>query len=415
MSTAARHLIGPFRQLVTMNGLPLAGPLSDADSEVISEAGLVIQGEHIIEVGAFATFRKRHPGAALHELQSDFVGLPGWVDSHTHLCYGGSRARDYAMRNAGSSYQEIARAGGGIWDTVRQTRATPDDDLGDRTRNNLERHLHAGVTTVEVKSGYGLSVAEELRQLRSIKSAAEMTAADVVSTCLAAHLPPPDHSGGPAAYLEEIATELFPLLREENLTRRIDAFVEEGAFSPTLLRPYLQRARDAGFDLTLHADQFSTGGGLLAAELGVLSADHLEASGEVDIRALTRAGVVQTALPGATLGLGCAFAPARMILDQGGILAIASDWNPGSGPIGDLLTGAALLGTFQKLSNTEVLAGITFRAAAALGLSDRGRLAPNMLADFQLYHGNDYREITYHQGQLRPVQVWKRGQLVFKA
>ncbi len=415
MSTDARHLIGPFRQLVTMHGLPLAGPLRDEDSEVIPEAGMVLQGERIVAVGDFAELQRRHPGAALHHLTGDFVGLPGWIDSHTHLCYGGSRARDYAMRNAGSSYLEIARAGGGIWDTVRQTRATPDAELLDRTTANLDLHLHSGVTTVEVKSGYGLSVAEELRQLRLIKSAAGQSLADVITTCLAAHLPPPDHSGGPAAYLEEIATELFPLLLEEKLTHRIDAFVEEGAFSPTLLRPYLQRARELGFDLTLHADQFSTGGGLLAAELGVLSADHLEASGEVDIRALTRAGVVQTALPGASLGLGCAFAPARMILDQGGILAIASDWNPGSGPIGDLLTGAALLGTFQKLSNTEVLAGITFRASAALALFDRGRLVPNMLADFQLYPGTDYREITYHQGQLRPVQVWKRGQLVFKA
>jgi imidazolonepropionase len=177
--------------------------------------------------------------------------------------------------------------------------------------------------------------------------------------------------------------------------------------------PYLQKAQALGFDITLHADQFTTSGSQVAINLGALSADHLEASGDIEIQNLANSNVVAVALPAASLGLGCDFTPARKLLDAGASLAIATDWNPGSAPMGQLITSASILATMQKLSNAEILAGITFRAAKALGLADRGRLQKGYLADFVLYQTNHYQQIIYQQGRLQPSEVWKNGQRIF--
>ena len=407
-----KKLIGPIRQVLTLDQLPLKGALRDEQLEIIFQAGILIEWECIQKVGSWAELKQEFPEAEIHELDGDYVALPGMVDCHTHLCFGGSRARDFALRNAGKTYLEIAQAGGGIWDTVTQTRGLDQETLAEITAKHANRLLSEGVTTLEVKSGYGLSVAEELKMLRAIKQGADQTAADLISTCLAAHLCPKDWKGSPSDYLNEIAIQLFPVLKAENLCTRIDAFVEKSAFSSEEITPYLKKAKQMGFDLTIHADQFSCGGSAVAVGLGARSADHLEASGEPEILALALSNTVAVALPGASIGLGMAFTPARKLLDQGAILAIASDWNPGSAPMGDLLTQAAILATFEKLSTAEVLAGITFRAAAALGFTDRGKLTNGQLADFILFPTADYREILYQQGKMKPVGVWKRGRFV---
>ncbi|MFD0796363.1 imidazolonepropionase [Maribacter chungangensis] len=406
-------LIGPFKQLVPLTGLPLKGALNDVQLEVLEDAGMLIQGELIKEIGDFQELKLKYKDAEIQELKGDHTCLPGFIDAHTHICFGGSRANDYAMRNAGKTYLEIAMAGGGIWDTVTQTRKASKDSLIKGTVKRANRHLKNGVTTLEVKSGYGLSVDEELKMLYAIKEADAVSNADLIATCLAAHMLPKDYSGSEEAYLEEIGTALFPKLKSENLTNRIDAFIEESAFSATQIAPYFKKAQAMGFDITVHADQFSTSGSKVAVEFNALSADHLEVSTDVEIALLAKSDVIATALPGASIGLGCAFTPARKVLDAGGALAIASDHNPGSAPMGDLLTQAAILGTFEKLSNAEVLAGITFRAAAALKLTDRGTLAAGMLADFSLFHTNNYQEILYNQGNLKPCVVFKRGAKVF--
>jgi imidazolonepropionase len=343
------------------------------------------------------------------ELPAGSVGVPGFIDAHTHSCFAGTRARDYALRNSGSSYLEIAKAGGGIWDSVKQTRKATPAELEALLLKRIRRFLNSGITTLEVKSGYGLSVSEEIKMLRVIRSASEKTEMDLVSTCLAAHTCPKDFHGSNVEYLQLLEAELLPLLVKEGLTSRLDAFVEQSAFTPSEILPYLKKGKTMGFDLTLHADQFTTGGSAVAISCGALSADHLEASGPAEIQALAKSEVIATALPGASLGLGCGFTPSRALLDAGACLAIASDYNPGSAPMGDLLTQAALLGTFEKLSNAEVLAGITFRAAAALGLHDRGRLVKGYKADIAVFQTEHYNEVLYHQGQLRPVQVLKNG------
>uniref|UniRef100_UPI00123E0609 amidohydrolase family protein n=1 Tax=Arenibacter lacus TaxID=2608629 RepID=UPI00123E0609 len=216
----------------------------------------------------------------------------------------------------------------------------------------------------------------------------------------------------PEEYLTEISTTLFPILKKENLAHRMDAFIEEGAYSPSTIAPYFKKAHEMGFDITVHADQFSTGGSAVAVEFGAVSADHLEASTDAEIKFLAKSNVIATALPGASMGLGCNYTPARKLLDAGASVAIASDWNPGSAPMGNLLLQAAVLGTFEKLTNAEVLSGITFRAAAALGLKDRGKIESGFLADMVAFPTQDYKEVLYHQGMLQPSMVWKNGKQI---
>lgn len=405
------RLIGPFREVLTMRELPAKGALKDEQLEIIREGGILIKGELIEEVGPFDELRKKHQIAdsAIEQIESDMVAMPGLIDAHTHICFGGSRAMDYAARNAGKSYLEIAREGGGIWSTVRHTRNASKEQLQEVMQWRMDRLLSNGITTVEIKSGYGLSVAHELKMLRAIQAIKSQHAMDVVATCLAAHIVPKDFEEGESAYLEMILNELTPIIQQENLCSRFDIFIEESAFGIPTSTSYLNRLSGLGFQLTVHGDQFTPGGSHVAIECGALSVDHLEASGEKEIAMLAKSNVIPVALPGASIGLGCPFTPARKLLDAGCSLAIASDWNPGSAPQGNLLSQAAILGTFEKLSNAEVLAGITNRAALALGLTDRGSLESQNIADFIGFNTKDHREILYQQGSLSPSLVWKRG------
>ncbi|MCM4172436.1 imidazolonepropionase [Arenibacter sp. TNZ] len=406
-------LIGPFKQILTMAGLPLKGALSDQQLTIIENGGIIMVDEKIYSVGPYAQISEEANNLNVENLLilSDMVCLPGFIDAHTHICFGGSRANDYALRNSGKTYLEIAKAGGGIWDTVTQTRKASTLELVNAIKERAERHMNNGVTTIEVKSGYGLSVQEELKMLRAMAMANEECQADLITTCLAAHMFPKDYQGTVDDYLLEISTVLFPILKKEKLTHRIDAFLEEGAFSPSSIAPYFDKAKEMGFDITVHADQFSTGGSAVAVKYDAISADHLEASREGEIQMLAKSNTVATALPGASIGLGCNYAPARKLLDAGASVAIASDWNPGSAPMGNLLIQAAILGTFEKLTNAEVLAGITYRAAAALNLKDRGIIETGLMADLIAFPTCNYKEILYHQGMLLPSLVWKKGRL----
>jgi imidazolonepropionase len=406
-------LIGPFKQIITMTGIPLKGAVKDSELHIISDGGILITGSTITKIGDFEHLKESEKIAETITLKGDHVCVPGFIDAHTHICFGGSRAKDYAMRNAGKSYLEIAHAGGGIWDTVTQTRKATQEELTKSTIKLANRHLKNGTTTIEVKSGYGLSVDEELKMLRAIKEANITALPDLIPTCLAAHMLPKDFQGTKTAYLSEIADRLFPILKSEKLANRIDAFIEESAFSAQDIKDYFNTARALKFDITVHADQFTPVGSKVAVDYKALSADHLEASTDNEIAILANSDTIAVALPGASIGLGCDFTPARKLLDTGAAVAIASDHNPGSAPMGDLLTQASILGTFQKLTNAEILSGITFRAAAALKLEDRGKLEEGLKADFAVFHSDNYQDILYHQGNLKPCMVWKDGELVY--
>lgn len=407
-------LIGPFDQVLTMDQLPVKGALKDEQLEIISNAGILIEGDIVKELGDFEELSKnRSSNTRVYELNEPAVALPGFIDAHTHICFGGSRANDFAARNGGKSYQEIAAAGGGIWSTVNHTRQCNQDELTVSMIDRIHALLKQGITTIEVKSGYGLSAEHELKMLRAIRSADGKTPADLVSTCLAAHIIPKDRDGGEKEYLDYILNEILPAIQEEDLCRRFDIFIEENAFSTTHSSEYLRVLKNKGMELTVHGDQFTTGGSRVAVECGALSVDHLEVSTDKEIDLIAGSNTIATALPGASLGLGCSFTPCRKLLDAGASLAIASDWNPGSAPMGQLLTQAAILSSFEKLSMAEVFAGITFRAARALKLHDRGIIRPGSKADITTFETSNCKEILYRQGSMPVSHCWKNGVMLF--
>jgi len=411
--TSTTTLIGPFTQLLTMASLPKRGPVKDEQLEVIRHSGILVKDGCIEDIGNYDKLQNLTENHI--KIEGDHVALPGLVDCHTHICFGGNRSRDYALRNSGSSYLEIAAKGGGIWDTVRHTRESDINGLKDGIIQRAEKLIKDGITTIEVKSGYGLSFEDEVKMLKSIREANDVLPCDLVPTCLAAHIIPKEFKENPEAYVQLIAYKLLPFIKEQGLANRVDAFVEKEAYTAELIKPYLDQARKLSFDITIHADQFTPGGSKLAVEYKAISADHLEASTDKEIKLLSEHNTIPVALPGASLGLGCAFTPARKLLDAGCSLAIASDYNPGSAPMGHLMTQAAILGTFEKLSNAEVLAGITCRAADALNLKDIGSLCIGNKANLAIYPTDNYQNITYHQGQLNPDMTIIKGKIVHHA
>lgn len=402
-------LVGPFAQIITLDGLPLKGPIIDYELEIISAGGILIEGDRIIDVGNFNKIRKDNTNVPIIEISEGAVALPGFIDPHTHICFAGSRANDYTMRIAGKSYLEIAKEGGGIWQTVQKTREASSDCLFEGTLGRGNQLLKSGITTAEVKSGYGLNLKDELKMLRTIQTVDEASKIDLVSTCLSAHIVPKDFNGNSTEYLTFILNELLPIIKKENLSHRVDVFIEEGAFNAQESNDYLRKAKTMGFDLTVHGDQFTPSGSLVAVETGALSVDHLESATEYEVQTLSKSDVTATVLPGASIGLGMQFGPARKLLDAGCSVAIGSDWNPGSAPMGNLLSQSAILSASEKISNAETFAGITFRAAKALNLHDRGMISNGKIADFIGFQCKDYREILYHQGQLQPNIVFKKG------
>jgi len=334
------------------------------------------------------------------------------IDPHTHICWAGSRAKDYSLRLAGKSYLEIAQSGGGIGDTVAKTRAASPAELEALLTERATAHLLNGITTIEVKSGYCLSTEGEIKMLEVLQKVNQKLPVDLIATCLAAHIKPADFEGDSTDYLKIVINELLPEVMKRKLSKRVDIYIDKGAFTVNEARIYLNTAKKLGFELAIHGEQFTAGGVSLACELGVLSVDHLEMVHYHEINRLAVSSVIPVALPGTSLGLGCQFAPARKLLDAGCSLAIGSDWNPGSAPMGDLLMQTAILGIFEKMTMAESLAAITFRAATALGLTDRGVLKRGLLADMIGFPASDYREILYHQGSLKPSVVWKRGEKV---
>lgn len=402
-------LIGPFKQVVTLSHLPLRGKLSDEQLGIIPDGGILIQNGKILHIGNFETLKSENQNIEIEIVEGEQIVLPAFVDSHTHICFGGNRANDFAMRNAGKTYLEIAENGGGIWSSVLHTRNASEEELLKTLVERINFLISLGITTIEIKSGYGLDVENELKMLRIIKKAQEQTKATLVPTCLSAHLKPRDFEGTNGEYLNYILSEILPKVKEEKLAKRVDIFIEKSAFQPEESKEFLLKIKDLGFNIAVHADQFTPGSSRIAVEVGAKSADHLEATIDEDIAFLAKSDTVATALPGASLGLGEKFTPARKLLDAGAILAIASDWNPGSAPMGNLITQASILATFEKLTTAEVLAGITFRAAFALGLEDRGRLTEGFKADFVSYKTNNFQNILYNQGSLKAENVYVDG------
>jgi imidazolonepropionase len=398
-------LIGPFAQIVTMRSLPLKGALNDNQLEIISHGGVMVSDGKILDVGNYTDLKTKFPASEKEMINEPMVLLPGFVDAHTHICFAGDRASDYAMRISGKTYQEIAQYGGGISNTVAHTRAASEQELTELLQKRCDTQLKNGITTCEVKSGYGLSLDDELKMLRAIQTANQQHPVSLIPTCLAAHTKPAEFSTK-SEYINFAVNEILPQVKLQNLSRRADIFVDTIAFNESEARLYLDAAKKLGFEITVHADQFSGLGSRLAIEYHASSADHLEASSDSDISLLAKSDVVGVLLPGASMGLGMSYAIGRKMLDAGMSMAIASDWNPGSAPMGDLLTQAAVFGAYEKLTTAETFAALTYRAANALRLADRGTITEGKLAHLIAFPCKNFQEILYYQGSLKPAKVW---------
>ena len=402
-----KRLIGPFSQIITMSNLPLKGSITDEKLEIIENGGVIIDGNKILEVGKFSDLVKKEKN--IFEIDFQSVLVPGFIDCHTHICHYGSRSEEYSKRNAGMSYQQILSEGGGIHNTMTATENASDEELEKVTVSRLDRHFNEGVLTCEIKSGYGSDLNQEVRLLNIINKINKNHAMGIIPTCLAAHVTPKIYNSS-SEYLEKIIEELIPVLEKKKLTNRIDIFIEEKAFSVSESFDYLSQLKNK-FDITVHANQFSSGGVKVGVDCGAKSVDHLEVIDDNEIRYLSNSNTSAVVLPGCSLGLGIPFAPARKLLDNNCKLSIATDWNPGSAPMGDLLQQSSLLGSIEKLSSAEVFSAITYRSADALGLNDRGKIEKEKLADFIGFKTDDYRDILYNQGKLKPSFICKRGEI----
>jgi imidazolonepropionase len=363
----------------------------------VADATMVWEGTTIRWVGARRELPDAYRGAERLDAGGGLV-VPGLVDCHTHLAFGGWRAEEFTQRIRGASYLDIARAGGGIARTVRLTREAGEDALYHRARGFVREMIALGVTTIECKSGYGLDREHELELLRVYRRLAETEPVGIVPTFLGAHLVPPEYRERRQAYVALLVDELIPMVAAERLAACCDVFVEESAFTVEEARRILLAGRNAGFGLKLHADQLtSSGGAELAAEVGALSADHLEHASPAGIAALAAAGVVAVSLPIASLYLGQPPMPARRLIDAGVAVAVATDFNPGSAPTCHLPLALTLACTLQRMTPAEALKGATSLAARALGLGGRtGSLAPGMAADFAVMDAPDVDHWLYH-------------------
>ena len=374
---------------------------------MLRDAAILIDGERIAWVGPRADAPR--PDA---RVEVSGVVFPGFIDCHTHGVFGAPRLDDHERRALGQDYKAIAAAGGGILQSVRDVRGRTEAELEALTRSRLAALMARGSTTIEVKSGYGLELEAELKQLRVIKRLAAALPATLVPTFLGAHEVPPEYRGKRAEYVQLVCNEMIPVVAREQLARACDVFCEPGVFSVHESRQILTAARAHGLDVKLHADELEgSGGAELAAALGAVSADHLASISEPGIRALAASDTVAVLLPATMIFLGKrAQAPARTLIDAGAAVALATDFNPGTSPTMSLPLVMALGVSQLGLRHAEVVTAVTINAAAALGLAeDRGQIAAGCVADLALAAVDDWREVAYWMGRDVVSAVWTAG------
>ncbi|ANB17494.1 imidazolonepropionase [Dokdonella koreensis] len=378
----------------------------------IEDAALGWKDGHIVYAGPMAGLPDA-PHALSRSVESAGRAwiTPGLVDCHTHLVFGGDRAHEFELRLGGASYEAIARAGGGIASTVCATRAADEDALLAPSLGRARRLIADGATTLEIKSGYGLDLASERKMLRVARRIGAVTGASVRTTFLGAHALPPEFAGQQDAYVDHLCETMLPAIAAENLADAVDAFCESIAFTPAQTRRVFERACALGLPVKLHADQLSDlGGAALSAEFGGLSADHIEHTGEAGVRAMAAAGTVAVLLPGAFYALRDTQLPPIEALRRHGVpMAVASDLNPGTSPLLSLRLAMNLACTLFRLTPEEALRGATVQAARALGLADRGRLAPGLRADFALWPVERPAELCYWIGGNLAAAVYAGG------
>ena len=383
-----------------------------SELDVVKDAAVLIDADKIVAVGPYREL-KHLPGPRTPDtVEVSGVLFPGFIDCHTHSVFAAPRLNDHARRAAGETYAAILEGGGGILESMRDVRACTADDLADATAARLLTQLWHGSTTVEVKSGYGLELEAELKQLRVVQRLAATLPMALVATFLGAHAVPPEFAGRRAEYVRALVDEMIPVVAREHLAVACDVFCEPGAFTVEETRTILTAASRHGLALRLHADELEgSGGAELAASLGAASADHLAAISPSGIAALGAAPTVAVLLPGTMVFLGRRTqAPARALITAGAAVALASDFNPGSSPVVGLPLVMSLGVSQLGLSHAEAVLATTVNAAAVLGVAgERGQLAPGFRADVVACEVTDWREVAYWLGSNRVSAVWTAG------
>ncbi len=412
-------LIHSSSQLLTLAGGPQRGRALGTLG-VIENGAAVVRDEKIVAVGTTAELKASYPNEPTLDA-GGCVLMPGFVDPHTHIIWGGDRANEFEMKKSGKPYLEILAAGGGILSTVRQTRTASIETLMSQTRPRLLRMFRHGTTTAEAKSGYGLQTATELRLLKALLALDEESPLDLVITFLGAHAIPPEYKGNPQGYTDLVCETMLPLLKEwwgTHAPRQslpfVDVFCEEGVFNLEQSRQILTKAQSLGYPLKIHADEFGNiGGASLAVELGAASADHLVKTSEADIAALGKSDTVAVSLPCTPFGLAeCEYTPARKIIEADGILALATDCNPGTSWNESMQFVIALACRMMKLTPAEAIAASTINSAHALRRANTiGSIEVGKQADMLILSVPDYRHIGYRYGTNLVKQVIKRGQV----
>ncbi len=411
-------------QLLTMPfdapSLPHYDPtrIEDRDREI---TGLIEDGCVFVKKGevAFVGPWADRPQAAKDDklpLMETKVGMPGWVECHTHAVFAGHRADEFVLRNAGRPYVEILEAGGGILNTMQALRKTNEAELSQSLMTHVLEFVRQGVTTVEVKSGYGLSRKHELKSLRAVKSVAGDAPCEVVGTFLGAHAFPPEHRSNPEAYVDIVCNDMIPAVAEEQLADYVDVFCDRGAFDVEQSRRVLETGREHGMIPRIHADEITNAGAArLAAEIGCASADHLEFTPDQDIEAMAEAGVTAVLMPAVNLFLGTIdhMARGRFILNSGCEVALSTDFNPGSAMTYDLGMMTTFGCTLYKFTPGESLRAVTAGAAKAMARDDIGTIKVGTRANLALFDVPDYKYIPYHFGASHVEATIQDGQFVF--
>lgn len=412
-------LIRRAGQLLTLRGSdsPRRGDAL-ADLGVIREGALLSRDGSIVAAGpAGEVERLAAEERDVNEIDAaGRVVMPGFVDSHTHLVHGPPRLLDYEMRLRGADYHEISEAGGGILASVKAVRAAAPGDLETAARRAVHHFARQGTTTIEAKSGYGLDETAEMKTL-VVVAAIDAHPLDIVPTYLGAHIVPPEYKDRPDAYIQWMCEEMMPRVRRQRLATFADVYCDRGAFTVDQARRYLSWAREHGFELKIHAEQFvHTGAAKLAAELGANSADHLEQATEDDARALAGSSTIATLLPGSVHHLGLErYAPARLLIENGAAVALATDFNPGSSPTCSMPLILSLACAHMRMSPAEAISAATINGAHAVGQAESiGSLEPGKLADIAIINANDYREIPYYFGVNLVDMTIKRGAVIYR-
>jgi imidazolonepropionase len=402
-----------IKQLVTVasNGKRVKVGTEMRDLGIIENGAVMIENETITWVG------RTEDLSIGNEKETDVVDctnkvvLPGFVDSHTHLVFAGSREEEFAMRSAGATYQEIAERGGGILNTVRNVRAASKKELKKHARRHINNMLKQGTTVVEIKSGYGLDMDSEIKMLEAITELGREEVMTVVATFLGAHAIPPEFKENKAEYIRIIKEKMLPYIAERNLAEFCDVFCERGYFDLQETETILTSAKEKGLALKLHAEELSPlGGSELAARMNAISVDHLEHISEQGIKALADSQTVAVLLPGVSFFLNHQYAPARVMLDAGVPIAIATDFNPGSCMSYNMPLMMTIACTHMKMTPEETIAATTLNAAAAVNRShEYGSIEPGKKANVVIFDIPDYKFLPYHFGENHVYRTIKHG------